>query len=161
MSEEIMNTRNEALEFARRTRRNLEYIEQGVKKGDPVHQVTQLTLSLLGLVVIPRERNYLDEVSVMSIAQLRAKAWPNWTILLDDPKERTSSLGHLLKHLRNAACHGGLIYNSDSRNIEDVTIIVENRKPGIRETYWKASISAKDLRTFCYNLLNLIESTVG
>lgn len=65
------NTRNEALEFARRTRLNLEFIEHAAA-GDPtkVHVVTQLTLSLLGLVVFPKEKLLLDHTTTKTLASL-------------------------------------------------------------------------------------------
>jgi hypothetical protein len=51
-------TRNDTLEFCRRTRRNLEFIENAPQNDPtaPVHAVTQLALSLLGIVVFPYER---------------------------------------------------------------------------------------------------------
>jgi hypothetical protein len=71
-----MNTRNEALEFARRTRRNLEFIEKAKGEGASVHVVTQLTVSLLGLVVFPKERLLLDQAERKTIADMRTENWP-------------------------------------------------------------------------------------
>jgi hypothetical protein len=59
MTDRTANTANEAQEFARRARKNLEIIEQAADKlaGDAsVHVVKQLTLSLLrmlGSVLLP------------------------------------------------------------------------------------------------------------
>jgi len=161
MPEQLENTRNEALEFARRTRRNLEYIEKASEEDHPVHPVTQLTLSLLGLVVFPKEKLYLEEAKAMTVDKLRANGWPEWTISLDNTDERSENLWVILWHLRNATCHGRLIYSSDSRDMEDVTIIVEDKMPRAKEPYWRASIQAKELRTFCYHLLDFIEQTIG
>ena len=77
-------TRNDVLEFAQRTRRNFEYIEEAKAEDPtaPVHVVTQLTLSLLGIVVFPYEK--LDEdvyakISGKTIAEMNADGWLGWS----------------------------------------------------------------------------------
>lgn len=50
------------IDFAKRTRANLEFIEQAKPSGDQVFEVTQLVNSLLGLLVFSRER-YLREMA--------------------------------------------------------------------------------------------------
>lgn len=162
MHQQPVNTRNEALEFARRTRRNLEFIENAARTGADVHVVTQLTVSLLGLVVFPKERLLLDQAKATTIADMAAKGWPSWTITQDDPQDPTKTLAQILKHVRNATAHGRLTFTSDSRHIEEVAIIVEDKKR--REDpapYWCARIDAKDLRSFCHHFLDFIENTVG
>lgn len=55
-------SRNEAIEIARRTRKNLEFIKAEfdcLGRDSGVHVVTQLVNSLLGMVVLPREQ-YLE-----------------------------------------------------------------------------------------------------
>ncbi len=73
MSDVRYNTRNKAIEFARRTKVNLEFIEQAKRAGESVHEVTQLALSLLGLIVFPKEKLLLDEIEKMSLDDLVAK----------------------------------------------------------------------------------------
>jgi len=48
-------TRNDTKGFALRTLKNLDYIQTGQREGHDVHVVTQLALSLLGLIVYPHE----------------------------------------------------------------------------------------------------------
>ena len=50
----ITVSRNDALGFAARTKQNLLMIEKAFEAGEDVHVVTQLVVSLLGLVVYPR-----------------------------------------------------------------------------------------------------------
>ena len=124
--------------------------------------MTQLTISLLGLVVFPKERLLLEQAAATTIADMHAKGWPTWTIMLDDQEKPTTTLAHILKHLRNAVAHGRLTFTSDSRNIEEVAILIEDKKR--REDpvpYWRARIDAKDLRGFCHCFLDFIEDTVG
>lgn len=157
-----MNTRNEALEFARRTRRNLEFVEKAKGQGAHVHVVTQLTVSLLGLVVFPKEKLLLDQAKSKTISDMRTENWPAWTILLDDPQKPTSNLADILKHLRNAVAHGRLTFTSDSERLEEVAIIVEDKKHREDpEAYWRAQIDGKDLRSFCLHFVDFVENTIG
>lgn len=48
-------TRQDALEFASRTLKNLQFLESAREAGADVHVVTQLVNSLLGFVVFPLE----------------------------------------------------------------------------------------------------------
>ena len=91
MTEIRYNTRNEAVEFARRTKVNLEFIEQAKDRGERVHEVTQLALSLLGLIVFPKEQLLLDEIDSISLDDLTAEGWPKWQMTLDSGKEPTKT----------------------------------------------------------------------
>src|SRR5436190_17928665 len=122
-----VNTRNQALELARRTRRNLEFIEEAAGRQFDVHVVTQLTLSLLGLVVFPKEKLLLDETKRKTVATMTSEGWPTWTITRDEGKKQTKTLADILKHVRNAVAHGRLTFTSDSHRMEEVTIIVEDK----------------------------------
>jgi hypothetical protein len=163
VSDRGINSRNEALEFARRARHNLEFIE-GAAARDPdadVHVVTQLALTLLGVIVFPKEKLFLGEVERRELASLAAAGWPDWTINRDDPTRPTVTLGNLLTHLRNAVAHGRISFTSDSRRMDEVGIIVEDKKPRDLEPYWAAEIRAPELRTFCERLLAFIDETIG
>ena len=149
--------RNHALTFAQRTRENLDYIERAAKAGDDVHVVTQLATSLLGLVVFLREKNFDEAVRGKKLDALVAQGWPKWEWLLGS----CSSLGDLVYHLRNAVAHGHIDFTSDSRNIEDVAIEVEDYKQNAPAPYWRARIEAIDLRTFCLRFLDLLENEIG
>lgn len=161
MDQHRINSRNEALEFARRTRRNLEFIEDAAARQADVHVVTQLTLSLLGLIVFPKEKLLLDETERKTVAAMASEGWPTWTITRDEGKKPTGTLADILKHLRNAVAHGRLTFTSDSRRLEEVEIIVEDKeKREDLEPYWCAQIEATGLRTFCLRFLDFIEDTI-
>ncbi|BCT91151.1 hypothetical protein LYSHEL_01750 [Lysobacter helvus] len=150
-------SRNEALGFAARTRRNLECIDAAYEAGDAVHPTTQLVVSLLGLVVVPHERNLVKQLGVMSLASLQAGGWPQWTFEL----QICETLAQLFRHLRNAIAHGRFSFNSDSTDISDVVISVEDYRPGQDAPYWRATISAVDLKDFCLRFIDLVEQTLG
>jgi len=164
MSERGVNSRNEALEFARRARQNLKFIEQAAAQypDADVYVVTQLTLSLLGAIVFPKEKLLLDQIERTPLASLGTEGWPDWTITRDDPSRPTRTLGELLRHVRNAVRHGRITFTSDSPRMDEVGILVEDKKNRRDpEPYWCAEIQAPKLRTFCERLLAYIDDTIG
>jgi hypothetical protein len=159
-------TRNDTIEFCRRVRRNLEFIENAKKDNPatPVHAVTQLTLSLLGLVVFPYEK-VQSSVFAKPVEDMQIEGWFCWSITLDSPlkgKPITRNLGDLLWHLRNAVAHGRLRFTSDSAELEDVAMIVED-KPNGKDALvnWRAEITGCHLRHFCLKLLEFVDGAVG
>jgi hypothetical protein len=146
------------LEFAERTRRNLEYIERAFDDGADVHVVTQLATSLLGLIVFPWEKHFVKQVDALKLDDLVSEGWPRWKV----SKGTCNTLGDLVRHLRNAVAHGNITFSSDSRYIEEVAIDVENYPPRRTATpNWCARIDAKDLRAFCLRFVDLLENTIG
>ena len=67
--------------FAHRVRLNLDAID-AVASVAPAraHQVTQLVLTLIGLIVLPRESHYLEAAGDATLPALAAQGWPTWTI---------------------------------------------------------------------------------
>jgi hypothetical protein len=155
------NTRNEAIEFARRTQVNLQFIEQAKRAGEPVHEVTQLALSLLGLIVFPKEKLLLDSIEKISLDDLRGKGWPVWHITLDSGKQREETLGVLVWHLRNAISHGALMFTSDDQYLENVAIRAEDKPSKRAPPNWRAEISGTNLREFCVRFAKLIDDIVS
>ena len=70
------NDRNEAYEFAVRTRRNLVAIEKSKTElhGEPVHVVVQLTNSLLGLIVFPKEKEVFNRAKEKTVDAMSMRA---------------------------------------------------------------------------------------
>ncbi len=151
-------SRNHALGFAARTRKNLEYIEEASDADADVHVVTQLANSLLGLIVFPWEKNFVERVSTLKLDELARQGWPRWEVT----KGSCETLGQLVGYLRNAVAHGNMTFSSDSRFIDDVAIHVANYRPGRATTpNWCARIEARDLRAFCRHFINLLDETIG
>jgi hypothetical protein len=74
----VYASRNDAFGFAQRTRKNLAYIEKTFAEGADVHVVTQLVVSLLGLVVFPTERNVVRRLKTLNLSELESLGWPRW-----------------------------------------------------------------------------------
>jgi hypothetical protein len=158
-----MSARNQAVVFAQRTRRNLEFIENAARhRESDVHRVIQITLSLLGLVVFPKEKLTLEPaMQKKTMVEMDREGWPKWQITLDQGTRKTDTLGEIVRHLRNAAAHGRLSFTSDSPDPRDVEIIAEDSPPQSSDPNWRAKITADQLRCFCFRLLDFIEETVG
>ena len=123
--------------------------------------MTQLALSLLGLIVFPKEKLLLDEIDKISLEDLAAKGWPEWQITLDSGKRHTTTLGLLVWHLRNAISHGALMFTSDDQYLENVAIRVQDRPSKGDNPNWRAEISGTSLREFCIRFAGLIDAIVG
>ena len=96
--------------FAKRVRVNLDAID-AVASVAPAkaHQVTQLVLSLIGLIVLPRANHYLEAAGDATLPSLAAQGWPSWTIVEDlsrRPDGASDTLGDLLWHLRSTIASG-------------------------------------------------------
>lgn len=153
-------SRNEAIHLARLTKKNLEYIRRAFKRGEDVHVVTQLATSLLSLVILPREQYLEKNIWGCKLDDLAKEHWPQWTITLDQAKPKTSTLGHLTRHVRNASAHGRITFSSDSRYLSDVVITVEDAPQG-KPVNWRAKINGKDLYSFCLRFVEYIEERLG
>lgn len=152
-------TRNSTEEFSRRVRKNLDFIIVQRRLGSDVHEVTQLTVSLLGLIVFPWEAYTLQRLEDQSLEDLQNDGWPKWDIVLDRNGE-TTTLGKLTYHLRNAAAHRRITFSSDDSDMNNVTIEFKDALPK-QPVDWVVRIQASDLKSFCDCFSRLLEAMVG
>jgi hypothetical protein len=155
-----MTTRNDAFEFARRTKKNLVFLENARADGADVHPVTQLALSLLGLVAFPREEERVQQAAKEVCFKEMGPEWGSWVIELERPNRPTHTLDDLTWHIRNSVAHGRIRFLSDSRIADDVVIVAEDG-PDNRPANWRATISGSGLRRFCMQFLQFIENETG
>src|SRR5580698_4097693 len=71
-----LTARNQISGFAAKTRKNLDFIISSRANGADVHEVTQLMLSLLGLIVFPKEKGLDQRVESAKINTLAEQGWP-------------------------------------------------------------------------------------
>lgn len=150
-------SRNNALEFASRTRKNLLFIEKARETDPDVYPVTQLANSLLGLIVLPLEKHFVEHIKRLELQKLVNDGWPQFEISLG----KCDTLGDLIKRLRNAVAHGHMSFSSDSHLADQVVIEVEDYRGTPKEAFWRAQLRAKDLRMFCLRFTDLLEQTIG
>ena len=166
-----MIPRNKAMGIVERTHKNLVYMRNARKSGADIHEVTHLFNSLLGLVVIPWERE-LEGTDVLDIGldDLYDRGWPCIVLLLDEYPVKTKTLEVLIKHLRNAVAHGRFSFegigssSADSREPSEIRVIVCDEKRGKNKNdvrRWKAEIRGEDLYHFCDKFIQYIRDRGG
>ena len=148
------------LSFARRTKRNLDFILQA--SGDPklqVFEVTQLVNSLLGLLLFPRSHTW-GYLRSYKLDQLDPQDWPNLTnqSTVHD-KLLVDNLEQVLQEMRNAVAHNDLKFIS-GRNDEIECIVFRNINSKNRiKLYkeWVLELTLRDLRLLLDSLLSEYE----
>jgi len=161
MSEEIYVTRNNALVFAQHTLQNLELIERAFAGDSEFHPVTQLINSLVGLIVFIHEREFARYVAKLPLSELVGQGWPKVQIDKDEEKRPTEALGDLVRHLRNAVAHGRIKFSSDSRDLTQVRVEIEDYYPKAMLPYWTASLTAAELRVLTLKMIDLLVNVTG
>ena len=148
--------RNTLAGIADRVHKNMAVIASARQGGADVHEVTQLLLSLLGLIVFPVQDRLKNKAALKHVAlsDLAALGWPSWHFTIG----RSSDLRDLLRHLRNAVAHRRLWFSCDSRDIADVDIEFKDRKTESSPDDWGATINARDLRDFVLRLSEYLKA---
>ena len=143
------------LDFARRTKRNLEYIES--KSHDnydlEVYEVTQLINSMLGLLVFPQQK-FFDDLPEISLGELVDKGWPK--INTTKGKLKEDNLQQLLRYLRNGIAHFNVRFTANTSN-KLTGVSIWNIPQGKKMQDWEAELSLDDLRNIVYRFIELIE----
>jgi hypothetical protein len=152
---------SETRAFAQRIRLNLDAIDAVVSVAPArAHKVTQLVLTLVGLIVLPNQNHYLEVAGSETLPDLAEKGWPTWTISHDSsrrPGFSPDTLADLLWHLRSVVTNGRIRMTSGDRPFEEVSVYFDQQVSGGDVATWSASITAPDLRTFCVKLAGLID----
>ena len=155
----IFPTRNSTLGFALRTRKNLDFVKDAFENGEDVHVVTQLVLSLLGLIVVPWEHKdtkvkVQQSLKKVVLKDLTDKEWPVWDVKTG---KKPKTLYQLIHKLRNAVAHSDYKFEGDpdSRLLSEVVITVSDG------SYWRAEINGQDLYQFCLRFARHIEDVLG
>lgn len=161
----ITESRNDPLGFAKRTLKNLQFIENACSdhnSNPDVHVVTQIVNSMLGLIVFPHASQFdsqaepiFKKVGGLELENLDSNL-RKWNIQENTYNEKCEILGNLIKHIRNGASHRRMRFSSDSRNPCCVFIEICDQD-GKKQKRWKASIRADDLRSFCLAFIELLE----
>ena len=151
----LLDDRDTALGLAERTRRNLKFIENARANGADVHKVTQVVLSVLGIVIIPWEQHLKHKRGEYKLEDLHAQGWPRWNVRIGE----ASSLRDLIMRVRNGTAHGRYRFSSNDQDPKNVTLIVGDGPPGTLK--WRAAITAADLKDFCLRFLDVVEDELG
>ncbi len=127
-------------DFAQRTRRNLEVIEQLEAEGQEVYEVTQLINSTLGLLVFPQQE-YVNAIPPIPITEMKRMGWPIPRVTGN--YKQVDDLNQLVRYLRNAIAHYNIKFIGDGKNRIQL-LQVWNEHHG--DKTWEAELSVNDLR---------------
>jgi len=154
-----MNYENPVLDFAHRTRKNLEYIESCSRDADSlVYEFTQLINSLLGLLVFPKEK-FWESLPETPLTDLVAKGWPD--IKPVQGKLEEDNLRQLMRALRNGIAHFNLEFMTNKQNeLSGVRIWNTrwNKSTKKSEITWKAELTTEELKKIVYEFIEMIET---
>jgi hypothetical protein len=145
MDERYLVSRNAVQGFVDRTLKNLLAIEADFERGDDVHVVTQLVISMVGLIVFPIEEDTEKTLVAYTVKDLNPEGREIWHFT----HGKSANLHDHLRHLRNAIAHRHLEFSSDDRSVENVVIEFSNISGRTGRINWQAEINANDLRSFC------------
>lgn len=153
-----MNYEDELLSFVRRTRKNLELTEQWRIEHPHANfsEVTHLINSLLGLIVLPKEK-VLNELQQLHVTPTGIPDWRAAFRLVQAEEEPPTELRPFIDGLRNSVAHGSLDFETDGLEITGVTFVQKSRdKP--RRILWRASFELDELRIFLEHFIAQIET---
>ena len=160
-------SRNDPLGFAKRTLKNLDYVDSATDPESSVpkvHLVTQIVNSMLGLMVFPHAI-YLHPNSESLLKKLEdirldeSDIADKWAITEDTYEEQCETLGVLIWHIRNGASHRRVQFSSDSLDPSSVRVYVQDQKKrkGRPLERWTAQSRADHLHVFCRDFVELLE----
>lgn len=149
-----LGPRNDPIGLARRSLINLELIEHLYAANKEGHVVTQLVQSLLAIIVFPKEQNLYDRFRQWRLSDLEDDQWPPLIPVIDTEAD-TKTLFDILRHMRNALCHGLVTFyghgpdGPDSRDVKSIWIEFADRDNFDSPIDWVFRIEGKDLKKFC------------
>ena len=145
------------VDFARRTRENLLFIEHAEEQGASVFEVTQLANSMLGLLIFPQQR-YMNHIPETPLSDLVEQGWPE--IKPTEGKLEKDNLKQLVRTLRNSLAHCNVEFIANHEgHISGLRLWnTPPRQPKVLT--WKAELSLADLRTIAMKFIGLIEDGV-
>jgi hypothetical protein len=142
------------VDFAKRTRANLEFIEHA--RDSSVYEVTQLFNSMLGLLVFPQQ-NYMDRIPETPLHDLVNSGWPAIKLIKGQPL--CENLRQLIRMLRNGVSHCNIEFIADAKNqLTGLRIWNYERGSSANPKNWEAELSIKDLRSIAFRFIELMES---
>jgi HEPN pEK499 p136 len=144
-----MDYNNLVSDFIKRTKTNLEFIELH-KDDSHLYEFTQLINSLLGIVVLPRERSF-KRIPPIPFEKLIQNDWKLPTILTNN--YGINNLRALIRVFRNSVAHFNIRFLSN--NLDEIDGIIIYNKRGKRILF-EAVFTLQDLREFINKLSETI-----
>tara|TARA_R110002111_G_scaffold97462_2_gene150709 strand:+ start:529 stop:1005 length:477 start_codon:yes stop_codon:yes gene_type:complete len=141
------------IDFAKRTRLNLDSIERAKDNGADVREFTQLSNSLLGLLIFPYEHSSCTIQPTPLQALVNDHGWPE--IQTSKGKLRENTLGELVRVIRHSFSHCLVEFLPDGKGNVGSVKLWNGIQPN---PTWETVISVKDFRHFVLKFADLIEN---
>jgi len=141
------------IDFAKRTRLNLEAIETAKDNGEDVREFTQLINSLLGLLIFPYEHSSCTIQPTPLQALVDDHGWPEIRASKGELKENT--LGELARFMRHSFAHCLVEFLPDDKGNVGSVKLWNGKQP---KPTWETVIGVKNLRLFVLKFADLIEN---
>jgi hypothetical protein len=139
------------LDIMRRTMANLEFVEARSGPNGP-YEVTQLMNSFLGALAHPWEA-MCNDLNALPLSEAAKRGWPE--IGKERPTdEDPTSVGELIRLLRNGVAHGNVEFLPDGRGPIRALRLWNTR--GNRRT-WGAIVTVGNARNLLTRFVDLIE----
>lgn len=139
-------------DFAKRTRHNLEIIRRHKEHDYEAYEVTQLVNSLLGLIVLPKEKSN-PKLPKTSLGALFEQGWPSAALQPTEGKT-PENLRDLHRLLRNSVAHFNIEFSSKNENITGLELC---NKCSCGSVTWKICLSLKEIDQLLECLLQIEE----
>ncbi len=151
-----MNYEDLLLDFVRRTRENLQITDRWRLEHPEArfNEVTHLINSMLGFIVLPKER-ILDW---MRQVEINSTGIPTWNVAFSLRKDSgvvPVDLRPFVTGIRNAVAHGSFDFISNGRDINSVRFEHKDRHQS--QVLWTVDFELGQLNGFLIHLTNEVE----
>ena len=147
-----MNPSDPVQDIMHRTMYNLRYIETRATSDGP-YEVTQLINSFLGALAHPWEENK-PRLNETTLDEANKRGWPELKNERAEGNDPTS-LGDLLRLVRNAFAHGNIEFIPRPNNEIESIRFWNNNREGSRT--WETILTVSDLRNFLARFVDLAD----
>lgn len=136
-------------EYVSRTLINLDIVKKAGSRG---YEVTQLVNSLVGLLILPKEKVFSDVCDESVSKEILTQISDKVSICKDrNEKDEEKNLKNIIRHMRNGVCHFHLDFLGNNGKIEEIKI----------EDYYEDKKTNRKLKTFAVELsIELLEKFI-
>ena len=135
-------------DFISRTKENIQY-------GNHPYEITQFVNSLIGLLVLPKEKYYHNIKNNMIDSELLNKI--QQCVIINTP-EKDLDLKYIIRRMRNAISHFHVDFTVDPNTREISGIIFSDYDPNNNKnrSNFKISLTPELIKTFIYQFSDAI-----
>jgi hypothetical protein len=135
-------------DFAKRTKANLEFIDNAYNSGTPnVYNVTQLINSLLGMVIFLKEGDFVPAIPLSDLCDMG-----EIEVIRDDNKS-CANLKNFMCRFRNAIAHCRIQDFGTPQDIHGF-IMHDQRRGHVPD--WEIRITTQGIRSIAIGLVNYV-----